>query len=86
MVLGKQTTVATTATLIHKATTNGCMVIVRNPTGGAAVTLGAAAVVAGAGYILPGGDAETIPLPPGDSLFGIVAASTQALSVLVVEY
>ena len=86
MVLGKQTTVATTATLIHKATTNGCAVIVRNPTGGAAVTLGAAAVVAGAGYTLSGGDAETIPLPPGDSLFGIVAASTQALSVLVIEY
>ena len=86
MILGKQATVAVAATLIHTAASNGCKVSVRVPTGGADVTLGSAAVVAGAGYILAAASGVTIDLPPGDSLYGIVASGTQAISVLVVEF
>jgi hypothetical protein len=80
-----QVTVAATATSIAAAGASGARVTVAVPSGGATVTLGPAAVTSGAGYLLAAGQSVTLDLPPLDTLYGIVASSTQAVSVFVVR-
>ena len=77
--------VGTTATLLSAAVAgrDGQTVVVQNPTGGSDVKLGGAGVTtASYGYILTAGVDFTIKLQDGESLYGIVASSTQSVSVL----
>lgn len=78
-------TVGTTATLLSavEAGRDGQTVLVQNPTGGANVFLGGAGVTTTSfGFLITAGSAFAIDLQIGESLFGVVAASTQSVSVL----
>jgi hypothetical protein len=77
--------VTTAATLLSSASAgrDGQTVLVQNPVGGADVKLGGAGVTTNSyGYILGGGTAFAIDLQAGEGLYGIVASSTQSVSVL----
>jgi hypothetical protein len=77
--------VSTTATLLSTASAgrDGQTVLVQNPAGGADVKLGGAGVTtASYGYILVGGSAFAIDLQAGEGLYGVVASSTQTVSVI----
>jgi hypothetical protein len=77
--------VAATATLISAAEAgrDGQTVLVQNPAGGATVYLGGAGVTTVSyGFTLEGGVAFAIDLQVGEALYGIVASSTQSVSVI----
>lgn len=77
--------VTTSATLLSAVTAgrDGQTILVQNPAGGADVKLGGEDVTTGSyGFILAGGVAFAIELQGGESLYGIVASSTQSVSVL----
>ncbi len=77
--------VGTTATLIsaQSAGRDGQTVLVQNPSGGTTVFLGGAGVTSASyGYQLVGGSAFAIDLQVGESLFAVVASSTQSVSVI----
>ena len=80
-----QVSVGTTATLLSSASAgrDGQTVLVQNPAGGVNVYLGGTGVTTTAyGYLLIGGSAFAIDLLDGESLYGVVASSTQAVGVL----
>ena len=56
--------------------------------GGQDVTLGPATVVAGAGFTLASSAKvmTEIQIPPGDTLYGIVASSTHVIRVTIMEF
>jgi hypothetical protein len=77
--------VTTSATLLSAAEAgrDGQTVLVQNPAGGATVYLGGAGVTtASYGFILDGGVAFAIDLQVGEALYGVVASSTQSVSVI----
>jgi hypothetical protein len=77
--------VGTTATLLSAivAGRDGQTVLVQNPSGAANVFLGGEGVTSTSyGYLLVGGSAFAIDLQAGESLFGVVASSTQSVSVI----
>jgi hypothetical protein len=78
-------TVATTATQLSGAdsggSTSGQSVAVYVPTGGATVYVGSSAVTTAIGFPVAAGEKMAFSLEPGESLYGIVAASTQAVNV-----
>ena len=77
--------VGTAATLLSAATAgrDGQTVLVQNPSGGANVFLGGTGVTtASYGYLITAGSAFAIDLQAGESLFGVVASSTQNVSVI----
>jgi len=77
--------VGTTATLLSAsiAGRDGQTVLVQNPAGGATVYLGGAGVTtASYGYSLDGGVAFAIDLQDAEALYGVVASSTQNVSVI----
>ena len=77
--------VGTTATLLSAAEAgrDGQTVLVQNPSGGVNVFLGGAGVTtASYGYLIVAGSAFAIDLQAGESLFGVVASSTQSVSVI----
>lgn len=78
--------VTTTATLLSAATAgrDGQTVLIQNPAGGPSVKLGGVGVTtASYGYILGSGSDFSIDLQSGEALYGVVASSTQAVSVLL---
>jgi len=77
--------VTTAATLLSTANAgrDGQTVLVQNPAGGADVKLGGEGVTTNSyGYIVVGGSAFAIDLQAGEALYGIVASSTQSVSVI----
>ena len=88
MILSKNVTITDSATLIHKAATNGCKIYIYSDNTGGDVTIGPASVVAGTGYVIPSSKKTevTIDIPPGDGLYGIMASSSKTLYVTVVEF
>lgn len=77
--------VGTTATLLSAASggRDGQTVLVQNPAGGVDVKLGGTGVTtASYGYLLVGGSAFAIDLQAGEALYGVVASSTQSVSVI----
>lgn len=77
--------VGTTATLLSASTSgrDGQTVLIQNPSAGATVYLGGSGVTTSSyGYSLTGGTAFTIELQDGEALYGVVASSTQNVSVL----
>ena len=77
--------VGTTATLLSaaKAGRDGQTVLVQNPSGGANVFLGGAGVTTTSyGYLVTAGSAFAIDIQNGESLFAVVASSTQNVSVI----
>jgi len=87
-IISKNVVIGTSATLIHTSASNGCTVHIYSTGSGQDVTLGPSTVVSGTGYQLPASKVTEFDfnLPPGESLYGIVASSTKTLNVLVVEY
>lgn len=78
-------TVTTTATLLSAAETDGdarLSLLLKVPTGGATVFLGGSGVTTATGFPAAAGEPYAFDLAPGDALYGIVAASTQAVNVL----
>ena len=75
-------TVATTATLICDggARVNPDQVVISVPTGGATVYLGDASVTAATGFPVAAGGVFKWALT-GESIYGIVASSTQAVNI-----
>lgn len=79
-----QVSVTTSATLLSSAETDdraGSSLALTNG-GDAAVFLGASGVTTGTGFGLAAGASMALDLQPGESLYGIVASGTQAVSVL----
>jgi len=74
-------TVATTETLIYTAPVGGATVIVRNP-GTVSVYLGPTGVLTTTGFELAAGDAMSIPMGSGDTLYGIVASGTNVVHTM----
>jgi hypothetical protein len=77
--------IGTTATLLSAlaAGRDGQTVLVQNPSGGASVYLGGSDVTTNSyGYVLVGGADLSIDLLFGESLYGVVASSTQTVRVL----
>lgn len=76
-------TVTTSATLIYTAPAAGARgrVLVRNPSS-VSVYVGDASVTTANGFEIAAGDAVTINLDLGDSLYGIVAAATQVVHTI----
>jgi len=82
-VLAPRVTVATTATLIFTAPLAGVSrVLIRNP-GAVSVYVGPATVTTANGFEIAGGDAMAINLGYGDTIYGIVAASTQVVYTII---
>lgn len=78
-------TVTTTASAIASGTNDrsGQSVLVQNPSAGATVYLGGSGVTSSSyGYALVGGSDISIDLSGGESLFAVVASSTQQINVL----
>ena len=78
-------TVTTTASAIASGTNDrrGQSVLVQNPSAGATVYLGGSGVTSSSyGYALVGGSDISIDLSGGESLFAVVASSTQQVNVL----
>ena len=77
--------VGTTATLLSAVESgrDGQTVLVQNPSGGVNVYLGGTGVTtASYGYLIVAGSAFAIDLQTGESLYGVVASSTQSVSVI----
>jgi len=77
------TTAATALNASLDGGKDGSTISVQNPTGGATVYIGGAGVTtASYGFVLLAGTTFTIELNQGETLFGIVASSTQSVAVL----
>ena len=79
--------VGATATLLTVAASgggkDGSTILVQNPTGGQAVYLGGTGVTTSSyGFILAVGSNISIELNQDESLYGVVASSTQSVAVL----
>lgn len=87
-ITSKSVTIATTATAIHTAASNGCHIHLFSDSGGQDVTLGPATVVAGAGFTLTSSSKvmTEMQIPPGETLYGIVPSSTHAVRVTIMEF
>lgn len=87
-ITAKSVTITTSPTAIHTAAGNGCHIHLFSDSGGQDVTLGPATVVAGAGYTLVAAARATmeIHLPPGETLYGIVASATHVIRVTALEF
>jgi len=87
-VSGTRPTIATTATIVYTAPANsgkGEMkpVRIQNPVGGQVVYLGGTGVTTALyGYALAVGGEVLVNLDAGETLYGIVAATTQQVNVL----
>jgi hypothetical protein len=80
-----QVSVGTTATLLSSASAgrDGQTVLVQNPTSGVNVYVGGAGVTTSSyGYLLQAGSAFAIDLQGGESIYAVVASSTQAVGVI----
>lgn len=85
----KKITISDTATLIHKAVSNGCHIHIYSASGGQDVTIGPVSVTPTNGLLISSSKTTDVDimLPPGDSLYGICASGqTHTLYVLIVEY
>ena len=85
----KKVTINDTATLIHKAISNGCHIHIYSASGGQDVTVGPVTVTDTNGLIVPSSKTSEllIELPPGDSLYGICASGqSHTLHFLIVEF
>ena len=81
----ERVSVGTTATLLSSAYAgrDGQTVLVQNPAAGATVYLGGTDVTTSSyGYSLAGGTDVSIDLQNGESLYAVVASSTQTVNVL----
>ena len=87
-ITAKSVTITTSPTAIYTAVSNGCHIHLFSDSGGQDVTLGPATVVAGAGYTLVAAARGTVEmhLPPGETLYGIVASSTHVVRVTILEF
>jgi hypothetical protein len=87
-VVGAQVSVGVAATLltaVEADAISGSAVTVRVPSGGSTVYLGGATVDdtgANAGFAVASGEALSIDLDPGESLYGVVASGSQTVHVL----
>lgn len=84
-VVAASITVGTAATQLSSTTDDSAFghgLLVKVPAGGQTVFLGGSGVTAAAGYPLAAGESFTADLTPGDALFAVVAATTQAVNVL----
>ena len=75
-------TIAATATVIATGKTGASWVYLHAPTGGNTIFIGPSTVTAANGLELPKGALQTVWLAEADTLYGIVATSTQSLMVL----
>ena len=75
-------TIAATATVIATGKTGASWVYLHAPTGGNTIFIGPSTVTVANGLELPKGALQTIWLAEADTLYGIVATSTQSLMVL----
>ncbi len=81
--VGKVVTIADTETSISDNTGTGHLEVhVHVLTGGQSVFVGATGVLDSTGFEIASPGDLTLTLGPGDELFGIVAATTQVVSVL----
>lgn len=81
--VGKVVTIADTETSISENTSSGHQrVHVHVLTGGQSVFVGATGVLASTGFEIASPGDLVLTLEPGSELFGIVAATTQVVSVL----
>lgn len=82
-------TVATTATRVDAAAAGDhigeCRITILNPTGGQSVFLGGSAVTTAAGYELVSGASKDFDLEAGETLYGIVTATTQVVHILRIQ-
>jgi hypothetical protein len=82
-------TIAATATVIFtsqaKVTgkSRALVILISNPTGGQTVYLGDSGVTVGAGFPLLTGTSIELTIQGGESVYGIVSATTQVVNVLV---
>lgn len=88
MLDSKNVNVTTTATALHAGANGAVTVTIHNPTGGQSVYVGPADVTADTtaatgGLIVPSGTTLQVRLRSGETLYGRVAATTQAVSVLL---
>lgn len=78
--------VGTTATALNASLDggkDGSTISVQNPTGGATVFIGGAGVTTSSyGFSLGAATTFTIELNQGETLYGVVASSTQSVAVL----
>ena len=75
-------TIATTATVIATGKTGASWVYLHAPTGGNTIYIGPSTVTVANGLELPKGALQTVWLAEADTLYGIVASSTESLMVL----
>lgn len=79
-------TVGTAATLLsttdRAGTANGQAILVKVPAGGQVVYIGGANVTTTTGYPLAAGETLSLDIEGDDVVYGIVAATTQAVNVL----
>jgi len=75
-------TIAATATVIATGKTGASWVYLHAPTGGNTVYIGPSTVTAATGLELPKGELHEFWLAEADTLYGIVASSTQSLMVM----
>lgn len=81
--IGKQTTVGTTATLIIDSDSVNRTVVL-HAIGNGVVYLGGSNVVAGSGFYLDkAAGAVVLQIPPGEKLYGIVTSGTDVISTLL---
>ena len=79
---GSVVTVGTSATVIATGKTGASWVYLHAPTGGNTIFIGPSTVTVANGLELPKGALQTVWLAEADTLYGIVATSTQSLMVL----
>jgi len=81
----KQVTITTSPTLIHSVSDgDGDKIHVHTPTGGQDVFLGGSDVTTSTGFLLTAGDRQVeMELDAGDAIYGVVAATTSTVYVLV---
>jgi len=79
---GSVVTVGTSATIIATGKTGASWVYLHAPTGGNTVHIGPSTVTTANGLEVPKGALQTFWLAEADTLYGIVATSTQSLMVL----
>ena len=75
-------TIGTSATVIANGKTGASWVYLHAPTGANTVYIGSSTVTTANGLELPKGALQTFWLAEADTLYGIVATSTQSLMVL----
>lgn len=75
-------TIGTSATVIATGKTGASWVYLHAPTGGNTIFVGPSTVTVASGLELPKGAVTEIWLAEADTLYGIVATSTQSLMVL----